>query len=368
MKTRIKFLMMCIILLTMMISACKKDDNNNETEQEAPAWLIPFQGNYSGTYDGDDSGSWTFSIANSPLFIMTVESDNNNTSYSRLLTLDQSGAFSFSDQEIILLGNITPDGEVTGTWQELVDITNGNLQGSKEPQSTDMLVEKIFDIDGELNQIHEYDTEGRHIKTTYFHDNSISHYRIRTWGNDAFNLTDYDDDNSVRFAYKNPLPFNNQGLSEYATFIMHSSTYTRYDTINYNYNADGTLAKATKSVAKIYSDKQTETGTETITYTYSSGNPTQIAIEYNVGPEFYTSTYNYTYYSEHPDYRNNLAPFLGRTNINLAKRMEAYSSKFNDYTIEFFYDLFSNGMLQVEYGQTTTVNSVIEFRNSYFYK
>lgn len=99
---------------------------------ETPTWLLPYQGVYSGTYDGDDTGTWTFTIVASVQFEMFVTSNSDNSTYSRIVTLNEQGIFIFSGPEIFLAGLITNYIDVSGSWEELVDDTSGDFMGKKQ--------------------------------------------------------------------------------------------------------------------------------------------------------------------------------------------------------------------------------------------
>jgi hypothetical protein len=119
-----------IMIIALVATACKDDGEVNP--DETPTWLLPYQGLYSGTYDGDDTGTWTFTIIASVQFEMFVTSNSDNSTYSRIVTLNEQGIFTFGGPEIFLVGLITSYDDVSGSWVELVDDTSGDFAGEKQ--------------------------------------------------------------------------------------------------------------------------------------------------------------------------------------------------------------------------------------------
>lgn len=130
MKKTITSMLAMIMIITLVATACK--DDGVVDPDETPIWLLPFQGLYSGTYDGDDTGTWTFNIVASVQFEMFVTSNSDNSTYSRIVTLNEQGIFTFGGPEILLVGLITNYDNVSGSWEELVDGTSGDFMGEKQ--------------------------------------------------------------------------------------------------------------------------------------------------------------------------------------------------------------------------------------------
>ena len=122
-------MMAVVMLLALITSACKEDE---EAPQTAPDWLVPYQGYYEGTFEGDDTGTWHFTITYLAQFEMFVTSGSDNDTYSRIITLNENGTFAFSDAEVVLAGGIIDFNTVAGTWQELFDGTEGTFMGEKQ--------------------------------------------------------------------------------------------------------------------------------------------------------------------------------------------------------------------------------------------
>ncbi len=129
MKKIITSMLAMVMIIALVTTACKDDGEVNP--DETPTWLLPYQGVYSGTYDGDDTGTWTFKIVASVQFEMFVTSNSDNSTYSRIVTLNEQGIFIFTGPEILLAGLITSYVDVSGSWEELVDDTSGYFTGKK---------------------------------------------------------------------------------------------------------------------------------------------------------------------------------------------------------------------------------------------
>ena len=128
MKKQITILTIFLLIVPMLLSSCKKDE---EAPQDAPGWLVPYMGYYQGNFEGDDTGTWNFTVTNVEEFEMFVLSDGKEA-YSKIITLKQNGTFSYSDNEIILTGGIIDYETVAGLWEDLEDNTNGTFIGGKQ--------------------------------------------------------------------------------------------------------------------------------------------------------------------------------------------------------------------------------------------
>ena len=129
MKKHFTILVFILLIVPLMLSSCKKDE---ESPQDAPGWLVPYMGYYEGIFEGDDTGTWNFTITYVTQFEISVTSDNDGDTYSRVVTLNQNGVFTFSDSEIVLSGAIIDYKTVAGLWEELMDGTSGTFIGEKQ--------------------------------------------------------------------------------------------------------------------------------------------------------------------------------------------------------------------------------------------
>jgi len=372
MKSMLKSIMILGMITLILHSACKKDDKDNDTGNPAPEWLIPYQGTYTGTYDGDDWGTWSFIIADSPQIMLEAYSEPDNETYTYSGTIAPDGSMEFSGLNVIFSGTITDFMHISGTWQNSAYNVSGTFEGWKEPGSLNSLLIQINDADGDISLIYEYDNNGRNIKTQYYSNNTPSNYAIRSWYSDEITYTYYREDASVLYQYRNPLPLNNMGLSEYATYINYRENYTRYDTCTSEYNSQGYRTKEIRNVTLIYTaNNDIEKGTEIRTYIYTNDNLTQLLLDYSVGSQTHSDIYNYTYYTEYIDYRNIIAPYLGKNSKNLHKQLEIiYSgeSTLTNTIYDYSYDFYNIGFVKDEHVQVSSGTSNYEYHNIYYYK
>ena len=119
------------LFLALIIVACSgggDDDNNNTTNSE-------FQGEWSGTFSGDDNGTWTAGI--------NPNGDVSGTAYSTTFADNYSleGSVSSSGQFQATFGTSSVGGEFTGqlngnsgsgTWVNTGAMMNGSWSGSKD--------------------------------------------------------------------------------------------------------------------------------------------------------------------------------------------------------------------------------------------
>ena len=117
--------------LALLIFACSSggdDDNNNTTNSE-------FQGEWSGTFSGDDNGTWSAGI--------NSNGDVSGTAYSTTFADNYSleGSVSSSGQFQATFGTSSAGGEFTGqlngnsgsgTWVNTGAMMNGSWSGSKD--------------------------------------------------------------------------------------------------------------------------------------------------------------------------------------------------------------------------------------------
>ena len=119
------------LFLAVTIVACSgggDDDTNNTTNSE-------FQGEWSGTFSGDDNGTWTAGISSN--------GDVSGTAYSTTFADNYSleGSVSSSGQFQATFGTSSVGGEFigqlngnsgSGTWVNTGAMMNGSWSGSKD--------------------------------------------------------------------------------------------------------------------------------------------------------------------------------------------------------------------------------------------
>ena len=119
-----------ITLLAFAIISCSKDDT--EVEEEL---VFEYLGVWSGTYSGDDEGTWELDVNDSGKFIGTMSSDVLPVNSEFDGTVDDSGRVNAVITNDLGSGSMQgqmKDGQVTGSWNINIQNLGGVLQGSKK--------------------------------------------------------------------------------------------------------------------------------------------------------------------------------------------------------------------------------------------
>ena len=121
-----------LVAMCLVFASCEKpvepNNNNNTTNSE-------FQGEWSGTFSGDDNGTWSAGI--------NSNGDVSGTAYSIIFADNYSleGSVSSSGQFQATFGTSSAGGEFTGqlngnsgsgTWVNTGAMMNGSWSGSKD--------------------------------------------------------------------------------------------------------------------------------------------------------------------------------------------------------------------------------------------
>ena len=96
--------------------------------------LISFYvGTYEGTFSGDDSGSWTFEVNADGAIGGTAHSNNVIADFDISGSLDSSGSAEVSGTagEAIFTGTFSRNGNVSGTWSNVLDDESGSFSGAR---------------------------------------------------------------------------------------------------------------------------------------------------------------------------------------------------------------------------------------------
>ena len=330
----ISFLIMCLL------SACSDDKN------DSPTWLEPYKGNYEGKYTGDDYGHWTLGVGNSTRLTLKANSDIYQESYSYNGEITQNEDVVFDQLSTQFIGKVMKAGVVTGTWNNPELYISGDFFGWRKPNSVNASYSAIITSDGDLYLTREFDDQGRETKTQYYWNGKEDYYGIRSYSDTEYSYQYYDEKGQLIYQYKNPLPLNEQGLSETATYIRNYDNSVRYDTINYEYDSEGHRTRYICRITIVDNDSQgITTGVENVTYSFVNGNRTEFLYYSKIGEEETAYTISYTYYTELPNKQNNLALYLGNLNANLLKSYY-YTSSSNSYSKFYDYELYDNGKIK----------------------
>ena len=120
-----KLLFLSFVLCTIFITSCSKDDEK----------ASPFQGSWSGTYTGPDTGTWTANINAEGVIAGSVDSDLLNFPLPLQGVVNDQGEFT-STVGTAQLG-LTFTGQLTsntgqGTWESTDASSSGTWTGTKQ--------------------------------------------------------------------------------------------------------------------------------------------------------------------------------------------------------------------------------------------
>ena len=114
--------------------------SDNNTQSEVGTFTTntasPFAGTWSGTYDGDDTGTWTSIIDANGEFVSGSAFSNNlqSTETMASFTITTNGEVTTTyanGNETIGVGQITGE-NIVGTWINPADGASGNWEGNRE--------------------------------------------------------------------------------------------------------------------------------------------------------------------------------------------------------------------------------------------
>ena len=121
-----------LLLLTLAFTlfACSGgDDDNNSTTNSV------FQGEWSGTFSGDDNGTWTGTVDENGNLIGVAISTTFNVTYTASGTFSSDGNISITvgsvDTGALFEGQATSNTAI-GTWVNTGAMMNGSWSGSKD--------------------------------------------------------------------------------------------------------------------------------------------------------------------------------------------------------------------------------------------
>ena len=116
---------LAMLVAVLAFSSCKKVESN------------PYQGTYSGTFAGDDTGIWSGTVNESGNMDGTgISSTVPGIPFELKGQVDNNGHFT-ANLNIPLLGAIAFDGQitngqVTGTWVNVSSQIQGTFEGAKD--------------------------------------------------------------------------------------------------------------------------------------------------------------------------------------------------------------------------------------------
>lgn len=114
------------IFMIMLVTACSNDDTD--------VMDVPFAGEWSGTFSGGDSGTWSITIGNSGSVTGEVFSNNLQGSLEVKGTVDTRGDFrataGSAENGATYTGTFT-ENSGSGEWENTADQISGIWEGSR---------------------------------------------------------------------------------------------------------------------------------------------------------------------------------------------------------------------------------------------
>ena len=128
MKSFIKHSLILLLTMTLFSVSCKKEDAADPENAYKGEWL--------GTFDGGDSGSWEMTVDKNVDFSGTMTSDGTGSSYDITGFIDQSGVLEaiivVQGDTIDFIGTGSNGNHVEGTWSNPGNGLSGTWEGDKQ--------------------------------------------------------------------------------------------------------------------------------------------------------------------------------------------------------------------------------------------
>ena len=124
-----KKLLLLLTVFTLTFYSCDNDDDDLDLLES------PYAGTWSGTYTGDDTGTWIIEISKSGEFIKGSSYSHNarRTQGYKSVTINADGSStSVAENGTIGTGQFTEDNTSTGTWHNPNNNLRGISRGSKK--------------------------------------------------------------------------------------------------------------------------------------------------------------------------------------------------------------------------------------------
>lgn len=120
-----KIQLLAVLMSLSVLFGCSKEENKFQD----------YTGSWSGTYAGDDTGTWEASIDESGKVTGSFTSDNADTSFTGSGVIDESGRISTTipvdTGAVMFEGNLSSSAG-NGTWENSYHQVEGTWEGSKK--------------------------------------------------------------------------------------------------------------------------------------------------------------------------------------------------------------------------------------------
>lgn len=118
-----------LVILSFSISSCSKNDDDNTTKS------FEFAGTWSGSYTGDEAGTWTATISESGTLTGKVKETTSSIESTLNGTVTTDGALAATagttSQGYDFVGKLNGNSG-SGTWTNTSSNHSGNWSGNKE--------------------------------------------------------------------------------------------------------------------------------------------------------------------------------------------------------------------------------------------
>lgn len=121
-----------LVVLFVGITSCNSEDEPHVHENK----LEKFKGNWSGTFEGGDTGNWTASIDETGKATGTVTSNSiPDVNFELTGNIQENGtinvSYSYSGQQVGTMTGTLTETSGSGTWNSPVQDLNGTWTGTK---------------------------------------------------------------------------------------------------------------------------------------------------------------------------------------------------------------------------------------------
>lgn len=137
MKKQIKLLATLTLLLFMVTSCSKEDDPVVTTPDPTPQPTEhAYKGDWSGTFEGDDNGTWEMTVDKDGKFTGNAFSNNGQSSLPMTGSIDDKGVFTAEIDVNGVILDFTGQGvdgkTASGTWHNPDANISGTWSGAKK--------------------------------------------------------------------------------------------------------------------------------------------------------------------------------------------------------------------------------------------
>lgn len=126
-----------LILISLVGAGCSESKDDSAPTQEQNEETPPsYEGNWEGTFSGDDSGTWEMVVDENGDFEGFLFSDNSQSNYPLEGSIDKDGVFSavihIGTTLLDFSGQGTDGTSASGNWSNPDQLIKGSWTGTKK--------------------------------------------------------------------------------------------------------------------------------------------------------------------------------------------------------------------------------------------